>query len=117
MNINYKIFEIHANFCRAIANPKRLMIIALLEDREMSVNEIVEQLHVNLTNVSQHLRILRDHNIVSNRKAGQNVYYSLKDKRLPRACKQIRAILLDGLEKKGQINRLDKIQKDGNSIL
>lgn len=102
VDIDMNIFEIHANFCKAIANPKRLMIVALLEDQELSVNEIVDEVDANLTNVSQHLRILRDYDIVKTRKDGQNVYYSLADKRLPTACKQIRAILLEGLEKKGK---------------
>ncbi len=103
MVIDINIFEIHANFCKAIANPKRLMVIALLEDKELNVNEIVEQLDISLTNVSQHLRILRDHDIVHTRKDGQNVYYSLTDKRLPEACKQIRSILLEGLTRKGKL--------------
>ena len=103
------IYEIHAGFCKAIANSKRLQIISLLEEGELSVNEIVERTEIPLTNVSQHLRILRHHDIVITRKEGQNVYYRLADLRLPKACRQIRAILLEGMTEKGKL--IDKIKQ------
>jgi hypothetical protein len=37
---NHEIFELHAEFCKVLSNPKRLMIIALLSKRDLSVGEI-----------------------------------------------------------------------------
>jgi ArsR family transcriptional regulator len=97
-----EIFELHADFCKTIASSKRLMIIELLAEREMSVSEIVEALDVRLSNISQHLRVLRSRNIVKSRKEGQTVYYSLTNSRIPEICNEIRSILLEGMEKRGE---------------
>lgn len=97
-----EIFELHADFCKTIASSKRLMIIDLLSKREMNVSEIVKALDVRSSNISQHLRVLRSRNIVKSRKEGQTVYYSLTNTRMPKICNEIRSILLDGMEKRGE---------------
>ena len=103
MNINdNEIFELHAEFCKMIASPRRLRIIQLLAEKEMSVGEIADALQVASSNISQHLRVLRNHNVVKTRKNGQTVYYSLSNFRLPKACLEIRSILLEGMEKTGK---------------
>ena len=96
-------FRIHAEFCKTLANPKRLMIIALLEKRELNVGEIVEVLETSPANISQHLRLLREKNIVKTRKEGQMVYYRLVNPNLVDACNMIRAILFSDLKKRGRV--------------
>jgi len=103
---DYEIFEMHADFCKTIASSRRLMIIELLAKREMSVGEIAEKLGVQPSNISQHLRVLRTHNVVLARKEGQTVFYSLTNQRLPKVCEEIRSILLDGMETKGRKARV-----------
>ncbi len=98
-----ELFSLHADFCRTLGNPKRLMILDCLSKRESSVGEIAESIQVPLTNVSQHLNILRSANIVRSRKEGQMVYYSLTDDRITLACMTIRSVLLDSLKEQGQI--------------
>lgn len=100
---NPEVFSLHSELCKVLANPKRLMILSLLEMREMSVGEIVDVLHMRLANVSQHLRVLRMNNIVHTRKEGQTVHYSLTDRRIMKACKLIRSVLLDDLKRRGMI--------------
>lgn len=92
-----ELFSLHADFCRTLGNPKRLMILDCLSKRESSVGEIAEAIQVPLTNVSQHLNILRAANIVRCRKEGQMVYYRLVDDRITLACATIRSVLLDGM--------------------
>ena len=70
------IYALHANFCKTLANPKRLMILFYLSQGEASVGEIARAIEVPLTNVSQHLNILRVNHIVRFRKQGQRAYYS-----------------------------------------
>lgn len=97
-----EIFELHAEFCKMIASPRRLMIVELLAEKEMSVSEIAQTLDLPHSNVSQHLRVMRSRHIVSTRKEGQTVYYSLTHPKLPKVCAEIRAILLDGMEMRGK---------------
>ena len=98
---NIEIFELHAEFCKMIASPKRLMIVELLAKREMSVTEIAQALDIQHSNVSQHLRVMRSRYIVETRKEGQTVYYRLTNSRLPKVCAEIRRILLEGMAKRG----------------
>lgn len=113
---NQDIFRIHAEFCKTLANPKRLMILALLKERELSVGELVEGTGVRLATISQHLKALRLHNIVKTRKEGQRVYYSLSDPRLVEACAKIREVLLDQLKARGviaqEVNVDDLVEMD-----
>ncbi len=97
-----EIFELHAEFCKIIASSRRLRIIELLAKQEMNVGDIAEALQIQPSNVSQHLRVLRSHDVVKTRKEGQTVFYSLSNRRLPKACAEIRSILLEGMEKNGK---------------
>jgi ArsR family transcriptional regulator len=103
----YEIFEIHANFCRTLANPKRLMIIKSLKKKERPVGEFSRLLQLPISNISQHLKALRDQDIVTSRKVGQSVFYKLRDQRLVDACDLIRKIIVDLYKEKGKIIRLD----------
>ena len=99
------IFELHADLCKTLSNPKRLMILALLAKKEMSVGEIAEVIAVPLSNVSQHLSLLKAQSLVQTRKDGQTVHYSLTDRRIIQACTLIRSVLLDKMKERGQIAR------------
>ena len=100
---NTEIFQIHSEVCKTLAHPTRLTILALLTKREMSVGEIVDVIGINLSNVSQHLGTLRAKNIVKARKEGQNVFYSLVDRRLIDACNIIRSVLLEDMKNRGKL--------------
>ncbi|MDP2689948.1 MAG: metalloregulator ArsR/SmtB family transcription factor, partial [Deltaproteobacteria bacterium] len=54
-----EIFELQAEICKTLANPKRLEIISALKDGELSVGDLVERLGITKANVSQHLAVLR----------------------------------------------------------
>ena len=99
------IFELHADLCKTLSNPKRLMILALLAKKEMSVGEIAEVIAVPLSNVSQHLSLLKAQSLVRTRKDGQTVYYSLSDRRIIEACTLIRSVLLDKMKERGRSRR------------
>lgn len=99
------VFELHADLCKTLSNPKRLMILALLAKKEMSVGEIAEVIAVPLSNVSQHLSLLKAQSLVQTRKDGQTVHYSLSDRRIILACTLIRSVLLDKMKERGQIAR------------
>ena len=100
-----RIFQLHADFCRMLANPKRLMIIALLSEQSMNVGEIAKAIDTPLPTVSQHLRALRNKHIVASRKEAQTVIYRATDPRILQACTLIRATLLDGMQERGELAR------------
>ena len=91
--INKRIFELHAEICKTLANPKRLEIINILKDGEKSVNELVNLTKVSQSNISQHLTTMRQKGIVAARRAGKNIYYKLAYPEMVKACEIIRGIL------------------------
>lgn len=66
---------------KAMSHPLRLKILCTLGDREVSVQEIVEQVGTSQSNISQHLAILRDKGILVSRKDANRVFYRVGDAR------------------------------------
>jgi ArsR family transcriptional regulator len=64
-----------------MAHPLRLMIIHLLSQREYSVQELEKELGVSQSNISQHLSLLKDKEILASRRAAQQVFYRLNNPR------------------------------------
>src|ERR1035438_1331631 len=68
-----------ATIFRALSHPTRIAILEILRDRELSARTIQEKLGLEQANLSQHLAILRSHQIVVNRKDGNQVFYSIRN--------------------------------------
>lgn len=68
-----------ADTFQALAHPTRIAILELLSAGEISAGELIEKLGMEQANVSQHLAVLRSRQLVSNRKAGNQVFYSVRD--------------------------------------
>jgi DNA-binding transcriptional ArsR family regulator len=95
--------ELHARVCKAIADPKRLLIINELRDRELSVGDLCDALGFTQSNASQHLAVLRERGIVSARRSGSNVFYSLRSQKIVQAVDLLREFLADDLEDRGAL--------------
>jgi ArsR family transcriptional regulator len=68
-----------AEFFKALSHPLRIAILNALRSGEIGVNELSVQLKVEQSTLSQQLALLRNRNLVTGRKEGQNVYYSVRD--------------------------------------
>jgi len=68
-----------AEFFQALAHPTRIAILELLRAGELSAGSLIEQLGIEQANASQHLAVLRAKRIVISRKAGNQVFYSVRD--------------------------------------
>lgn len=62
---------------RALSDPTRLRIVALLEKDELSVNELQEITHMGQSRISTHLGLLQDAELVQSRREGKRTYYRL----------------------------------------
>lgn len=75
--------ELRANARRAapllktMANGSRLLILCRIAEGECSVGEIERALGMSQSAISQHLAVLRAANVVTTRRDGQAIYYSL----------------------------------------
>ena len=73
-----------ARFLQLIANPHRLCILCELGEGERSVSQLERIVEISQSALSQHLAKLRDANIVSTRRQGQSIFYSIADPRSAR---------------------------------
>jgi DNA-binding transcriptional ArsR family regulator len=67
---------------KAMAHPTRLMILHLLSESEHSVGALEKILEISQANLSQHLNLMKDKDLLSSRRVGNQVYYRLRDNRL-----------------------------------
>ncbi|HTN76748.1 MAG TPA: metalloregulator ArsR/SmtB family transcription factor [Pirellulaceae bacterium] len=71
-----------ADIFRALGDGSRLRLLALMLGGEMCVSEIATALDDSLPAVSQRLKLLKNERIVSSRRAGKHVIYSLADQHI-----------------------------------
>ncbi len=80
---------------RALADPTRMRIIALLEEGELSVQELQEITHLGQSRISTHLGLLQDSGLARARREGKRSFYSLDNNSDPTA-KQIVSLAVAG---------------------
>ena len=68
-----------ANVFQALAHPTRIAIIEALRDGELSAGALQERLALEQANLSQHLAVLRSRQLVTNRREGNQVFYSVRN--------------------------------------
>lgn len=69
--------ETNAKVFKALSDPNRLMIIEMLQSRERCACEILEDLNISQSTLSHHMKMLCDSGLVSSRRHGKWMYYSL----------------------------------------
>ena len=90
-----QIYAYHAEMCKVFSHPKRLELINLLRDKEMSAGELRERLGLTPANLSQHLTMMRERHILVSRKEGNVVYYRIANPHLIEAFDLLREILFE----------------------
>jgi len=86
-------YRLHAEVCRVLTDPKRLMLLDVLRVGEHSVGDLAEELGCSLANASQHLAVLRSAGLVVTRRSGTTILYSLAEPELIEACDVIHRIV------------------------
>ena len=89
----FERFRLHAEICKVLTDPKRLMILDGLRAGDRSVGQLAELIGVTLANASQHLAVLRSTGLVDGRRSGTTVVYRLAEPAILEACDVIHAIV------------------------
>ena len=97
------IYELQAEISKTLAHPLRLAILHNLKKGEKSVSELTQTIGASQSNISQHLAIMRQRDIVKTRKEGSNIYYRLSNPKISQACDTMREVLLEQLNQKREI--------------
>ena len=88
-----QLYTYHAEMCKVFSHPKRLELIDILRDKEMSAGELGERLGLAPANLSQHLTMMRERHLLTSRKEGNMVYYRIANPRLSEVFDLLREIL------------------------
>lgn len=79
-------FRLHAEICKVLTDPKRLMLLSALRDGERTVGDLAAAIGSTLPNASQHLAVLRSAGLVDGRREGATVRYRLSEPAILDAC-------------------------------
>ncbi len=77
---------------KSISHPIRLKILCLLQDKELTVSEIREEVETSGANISQHLNIMRNQDIIGSRKEANFIYNSITDQRIIELMKTMKQL-------------------------
>ncbi|MFQ6031639.1 MAG: ArsR/SmtB family transcription factor, partial [Candidatus Zixiibacteriota bacterium] len=93
--------------CASLSNEKRLRIIDILGEKELSFGELSDKLNIKSPNLAQHLFVLKERGIVEMRRQGKNTFYKISDSRVIKACQMMREVLIDQIRKKQALLELE----------
>jgi DNA-binding transcriptional ArsR family regulator len=71
------VVKLTADFFKTLSHPVRIKILHSLEQGERCVCEIIEELDIEQSNLSQHLGLMKKQGIIDSRKDGQKVIYRI----------------------------------------
>jgi ArsR family transcriptional regulator len=102
-SLKQEISLLEADFCFALSDPTRLLMIYALGEKSLNVTELTNELGVNQPTASRHLKVLRERGLVHTVRTGTTVTYHLSDKRLIQALDLLRSVMRDRLTKRASL--------------
>ena len=96
-SLKQEISQLEANFCFALSEPTRILILYALGESPRNVTELTRELGLNQPTVSRHLKVLRERGLVITSRQGTTVTYQISDLRLIEALDILRSVMRDQL--------------------
>ena len=107
-----RIFEMQCEICKALAHPQRLTIVDRLNAGETAALDLIADLGISKSNLSKHISLLVRSGIVESRRHGRQLFYTLTDPEIHKACAIMRSILYrrlkEGEKLASAIHRVDR---------
>jgi ArsR family transcriptional regulator len=104
------LHPLKAEFFKTLGHPMRIRVLELLSERDRSVGDMLLELGVEASNLSQQLAVLRRSGLVTARREGSSVYYCLASDQLTELLAVARSILTTVLA--DQIDLLSDLQAE-----
>ncbi|HMM83238.1 MAG TPA: metalloregulator ArsR/SmtB family transcription factor [Terrimesophilobacter sp.] len=98
MTTDLPVAQLKSELFKALAHPIRVRALERLVAGEESVGELADQLGVEVTQLSQQLAVLRRASVVSTRRDGNTIYYSVRDPRMAKLLVVARGLVVSNLE-------------------
>jgi ArsR family transcriptional regulator len=106
--VSAPLYQLKAEFFKTLGHPARIRILELLSQRDHAVAEMLPQVGIEPAHLSQQLAVLRRANLVTSRKEGSTVYYSLTSPQVAELLAVARQILTGVLS--GQAEMLQDLR-------
>jgi DNA-binding transcriptional ArsR family regulator len=97
-NMSIALRRLKAELLQAIAHPTRIAIVEELRLGEATAGKLISKLNLDQANASQHLAILKNRQIVTHRREGSTVLYSLRDPAMGEVLDLLKAMCKRRLE-------------------
>ena len=97
------VFELKAQLFKSLAHPARIRALELLVEGERSVSELQPDVGIESAHLSQQLAVLRRAGLVTTRKEGTTVYYSIKEPLLADLLAVARRLLIASLSESREL--------------
>jgi ArsR family transcriptional regulator len=107
------LHQLKAEFFKTLSHPMRIRVLELLSEGEHSVGALLSNVDAEASNLSQQLAVLRRSGLVTTRKEGSSVYYSLVSPQIAELMKVARSILTSVLSEQADI--LTTLQSDARA--
>ncbi|MCA2001145.1 MAG: metalloregulator ArsR/SmtB family transcription factor [Chloroflexi bacterium] len=95
--LQQEITQLEANFCAALSDPNRLLILYALNEKPLNVTELTSELGLSQPTISRHLKVLRERGLVYAVRTGTVITYHLSDPRLIQALDLLRNVMRERL--------------------
>ena len=106
------LYQAKADFFRTLGHPARIRILELLSERELAVHELLDEIEIEASNLSQQLAVLRRAGLVTQRRHGGEVLYAIGLPEVRDLLFAARRILLGLIEDRDRL----KAELGGNSL-
>jgi|SRR3972149_1039613 len=101
--LQQEISQLEADFCSALSDPTRILILYALSGTPLNVTEISNELRTPQPTTSRHLKVLRERGLVFASRHGTTITYHLADQRLIQALDLLRAVMRDRLTQRASL--------------
>ncbi len=101
--LKQEISQLEADFCSALSDPNRILMLYALSEKSLNVTELTHELGLNQPTTSRHLKVLRDRGLVQTVRTGTTVTYHLSDPRLIQALDLLRSVMRDRLTQRASL--------------
>jgi ArsR family transcriptional regulator len=101
--LQQEISQLEADFCFALSDPSRILMLYALNEKPLNVTELSTELGLSQPTTSRHLKVLRERGLVQTTRQGTTITYHLSDKRLIQALDLLRSVMRDRLTQQASL--------------
>ena len=101
--LQQEISQLEADFCFALSDPTRILMLYALNENPLNVTELTSDLNIPQPTTSRHLKVLRERGLVQSVRQGTTLTYHLTDPRLIQALDLLRSVMRDRLTQQANL--------------